>query len=407
MRCLLFRMGDFYEMFGEDAERRRRPAGPDPDLARQGRRRRADGGVSPPGSRLATWPRSSRPACARPSASRWKIREIAKGLVKRDVVRVVTPGTLTDDELLDPRTANYLAAVVEVGGKLGLAWVELSTGRFSLTGLLRTELVDEIARLNPAEILISELSLDAPWVRHAPRPVGDAAHGPPVVGFPARAGAQDALRAVQDDDAGRLRHRRPQPGGPGGRRADGLPARDAEDVAGPHHAADPLSPRRHPGARRDDPAQPRAGAHPPRREARRIAPERDRLLGDADGRAAAVRVAHVAADVARPDRRAARRGRGAVQPVGPARRPADACSASRTTWSGWRRGSAPAGRRRATWSPWPGRSPSCPRSRPGSPPGSRSGSTSSRRPSSSARRSAPRSRPPWSTTRRWRSRKGA
>ena len=47
----------------------------------------------------------------------------------------------------------------------GLAWVELSTGRFSLTGLLRTELVDEIARLNPAEILISELSLDAPWVR--------------------------------------------------------------------------------------------------------------------------------------------------------------------------------------------------------------------------------------------------
>ena len=83
---------------------------------------------------------------------------MAKGLVKRDVVRIVTPGTLTDDELLDPKTANYLAAIVEVGGKLGLAWVELSTGRFSLTGLMRTELVDEIARLNPAETLISELS---------------------------------------------------------------------------------------------------------------------------------------------------------------------------------------------------------------------------------------------------------
>src|SRR5205814_4585278 len=89
----------------------------------------------------------------------------AKGLVKRDVVRVVTPGTLTDDELLDPKTANYLAAVVEVSGKLGLAWVELSTGRFSLTSLMRTELVDELARINPAEMLISELSLDAPWVR--------------------------------------------------------------------------------------------------------------------------------------------------------------------------------------------------------------------------------------------------
>ena len=43
----------------------------------------------------------------------------AKGLVKRDVVRIVTPGTLTDDELLDPRTANYLAAVVEVGRETG------------------------------------------------------------------------------------------------------------------------------------------------------------------------------------------------------------------------------------------------------------------------------------------------
>ena len=86
-------------------------------------------------------------------------------MVKRDVVRIVTPGTLTDDELLDPRTANYLAAIVEAGGKLGLAWVELSTGQFSLTGLMRNELIDEVARLNPAEILISELSNDAPWAR--------------------------------------------------------------------------------------------------------------------------------------------------------------------------------------------------------------------------------------------------
>src|SRR5262249_27665327 len=55
--------------------------------------------------------------------------------------------------------------VVEAGGKLGLAWVELSTGRFSLTGVLRTELIDEMARIHPAEVLVSELSLDAPWVR--------------------------------------------------------------------------------------------------------------------------------------------------------------------------------------------------------------------------------------------------
>jgi DNA mismatch repair protein MutS len=89
----------------------------------------------------------------------------AKGLVKREVVRVVTPGTLTDDGLLDPRASNYLAAVVEVGNKLGMAWVELSTGAFSLTSVMRTELADETARLNPSEILVSELQLDAPWTR--------------------------------------------------------------------------------------------------------------------------------------------------------------------------------------------------------------------------------------------------
>ena len=144
---------------------------------------------------------------ARPYASRSKIREKAKGLVKRDVVRIVTPGTLTDDELLDPRTANYLAAVVEAGGKLGLAWVELSTGRFSLTGLMRHELIDELARLNPAEILISELSVDAPWARALREPIGDGAHGSPVLGFPARASPDDAVRTVQNEHAGRIRHR--------------------------------------------------------------------------------------------------------------------------------------------------------------------------------------------------------
>ena len=63
----------------------------------------------------------------------------AKGVVKRDIVRVVTPGTLTEDNFLDPRSANHLAAIVEVRGKLGLAWVELSTGRFSLTCVTRTD----------------------------------------------------------------------------------------------------------------------------------------------------------------------------------------------------------------------------------------------------------------------------
>jgi DNA mismatch repair protein MutS len=163
---LLFRMGDFYEMFGEDAERAASLLG----LALTTRDRDKGAEAMPmagfPHPALESYLAKIVQAGLRAAVcEQVEDPKLAKGLVKRDVVRVVTPGTLTDDELLDPRTANYLAAIVEVSGKLGLAWVELSTGRFALTGLMRTELVDEIARLNPAEVLISELSLDAPWVR--------------------------------------------------------------------------------------------------------------------------------------------------------------------------------------------------------------------------------------------------
>jgi DNA mismatch repair protein MutS len=161
---LLFRMGDFYELFGEDAERAALLLG----LTLTSRDKGADAvpmaGFPHPAldSYLARIVKAGLRAAV---CEQVEDPRIAKGLVKRDVVRIVTPGTLTDDELLDPRTANYLAAVVEAGGKLGLAWVELSTGRFSLASLMRTELAEEIARLNPAETLISELSLDAPWAR--------------------------------------------------------------------------------------------------------------------------------------------------------------------------------------------------------------------------------------------------
>src|SRR6516165_8442140 len=163
---LLFRMGDFYEMFGEDAERAAALLG----LALTSRDKEKGADALPlagfPHPALESYLAKIVQAGLRAAVcEQVEDARFAKGLVKREVVRVVTPGTLTDDELLDPKTANYLAAVVEVAGKLGLAWVELSTGRFSLTGLLRTELVDEIARLNPAEVLISELSLDAPWVK--------------------------------------------------------------------------------------------------------------------------------------------------------------------------------------------------------------------------------------------------
>jgi DNA mismatch repair protein MutS len=161
---LLFRMGDFYEMFGEDAERAAALLG----LTLTSRDKGPDAipMAGFPHPALETYLAKLVAAGQRAAVcEQVEDPKLAKGLVRREVVRVVTPGTLTDESLLDPKAANYLAAVVEVRGKLGLAWVELSTGRFSLTGVSRKELADEIARLNPAETIVSETSLDSPWVR--------------------------------------------------------------------------------------------------------------------------------------------------------------------------------------------------------------------------------------------------
>ncbi len=163
---LLFRMGDFYEMFDDDAERASALLG----LAVATR----DKDKGPNATKMAGFPHPAlesylaklvRAGVRAAVCEQVEDPRFAKGIVKREIVRVVTPGTLTDDSMLDPKAANHLASVVEVRGRLGLAWVELSTGRFSLTGVSRTELVDEIARLDPAEALISEVCIDAPWAR--------------------------------------------------------------------------------------------------------------------------------------------------------------------------------------------------------------------------------------------------
>jgi DNA mismatch repair protein MutS len=161
---LLFRMGDFYEMFGEDAIR----AGELLGLTLTTRDRDKGEDALPmagfPHPALETYLARIVEAGERAAVcEQVEDPKLAKGIVKREVVRIVTPGTLTDDALLDPKASNYLAAVYEQRGKLGLAWVELSTGRFQLTEVSRTELVDEITRLEPAEILISETAIDAPW----------------------------------------------------------------------------------------------------------------------------------------------------------------------------------------------------------------------------------------------------
>ena len=225
---LLFRMGDFYEMFGEDAERASALLG----LAlttRDGQGARTPcrwpGSPTPRSSR--TWPGSSRPASARRSASRSKTPSSPRGSSSATSSgssrRAPSP-----TRPARPR-GNYLAAVVEVRrqARAGLGRA-LHRPVLADRASARTELADEIARLDPAETLSPRLQPRRPL---GPRPPGRrraGRHDPPVVGLPARAGPQDALRALRHDHPRRLRGRRRRPRGPGRRGPGRLPPRDAE-----------------------------------------------------------------------------------------------------------------------------------------------------------------------------------
>ena len=80
----------------------------------------------------------------------------SKGLVDRDVVRIVTPGTVLESNLLDQKTNNYLAAVSELGGRAGLAYIDITTGEFSATELPLQELPLELERIEAAEVLVPD-----------------------------------------------------------------------------------------------------------------------------------------------------------------------------------------------------------------------------------------------------------
>lgn len=157
---LLFRMGDFYELFYEDAEIASKVLG----LTLTSRDKGSPNPVPMAGfpyhaleSHLRKLIRAGHRAAI---CEQVEDPKQAKGLVKREVTQVVTPGTLTDDALLDPRESNYLASVFPTKDRIGLAWLELSTGRFITTDLEPAYLPDEIARIRPAECLVSEAHLN-------------------------------------------------------------------------------------------------------------------------------------------------------------------------------------------------------------------------------------------------------
>ncbi|MDF1854964.1 DNA mismatch repair protein MutS [Pseudooceanicola sp.] len=160
---LFYRMGDFYEMFFDDAVAAAEAL--DISLTKRGKHLGEDipmCGVPVhaaenylltlirKGFRVAVGEQMESPEEAKKRGS--------KSVVNRDVVRLVTPGTLTEDTLLDARRHNYLAAYALVRDQGALAWVDISTGSFHVTPLPPVRLGPELARLAPSEVLISNLN---------------------------------------------------------------------------------------------------------------------------------------------------------------------------------------------------------------------------------------------------------
>jgi DNA mismatch repair protein MutS len=106
------------------------------------------------GFKVAVCEQSEDPAAAK--------KRGAKSVVQRDVVRIVTPGTLTEDSLLDARRHNYLASLAESGGALGLAWLDMSTGEFTVQPVAAAMLPAALARLDAGELLLSEKLVERP-----------------------------------------------------------------------------------------------------------------------------------------------------------------------------------------------------------------------------------------------------
>ena len=158
---LFYRMGDFYEMFFDDAV----AAAESLDIALT-KRGKHEGNDIPmcgvpvhaaegylltlirKGYRVGVCEQLESPAEAK--------KRGYKSIVKRDVVRLVTPGTLTEDSLLNARSHNYLAAFVEVRDQAAIAWVDISTGTFNAMKANQTRLGPELARLSPSELIVPQ-----------------------------------------------------------------------------------------------------------------------------------------------------------------------------------------------------------------------------------------------------------
>ena len=166
--CLLFfRLGDFYELFFDDAVKASRAL--DIALTRRGQMQGQDvpmcgipfhayenylARLIRKGFRVAIAEQTEDPAEAKKRGS--------KSIVTREVVRIVTPGTITEDTLLDSRAANHLACLAGSGDELALGWIDLASGQPYAQPVSGTELDAALAQLSPSEILIPQKLIEKP-----------------------------------------------------------------------------------------------------------------------------------------------------------------------------------------------------------------------------------------------------
>jgi DNA mismatch repair protein MutS len=190
---LFYRMGDFYELFFDDAVKA--SAALDIALTKRGKHLDADipmCGVPVhsaeaylltlirKGFKVAICEQTEDPAEAKKRGS--------KSVVARAVVRVVTPGTLTEDQLLSARRHNYLAAVARVGGAYALSWTDISDGAFHVAPTDAQALAHTLARIDPAELLVPDMLASDDEVASIVREFGARATVLPAVKFDSAAG---------------------------------------------------------------------------------------------------------------------------------------------------------------------------------------------------------------------------
>lgn len=155
---LFFRLGDFYEMFFEDAVKASKELG----LTLTSRNKEKDANVP-----LAGVPYHSASSYITKLVSKgYKVAiceqvedpKSAKGIVKREVVKVVTPGTVVDVDSLDSKSNNYLLGIREADGKIGIAYIDITTGEFKVTEIEKekdySKLFNELNKIEPKEILL-------------------------------------------------------------------------------------------------------------------------------------------------------------------------------------------------------------------------------------------------------------